>query len=137
MLPAVAFAAAFTAGTDCAKLLDNQAVVFGDMSDGDEKLVTISGTTLKIDPWDNKQTWHIVAPLGADCSALVNFSVPGKPNPPPVPLKASLGTFEYPSSGVEGAAANKRATILFTDPSGTMAEPYYPLDAWVAAAYTS
>ena len=62
------------------------------------------------------------------------FSVPGKPNPPPVPLKASLGTFEYPSSGVEGAAANKRATILFTDPSGTMAEPYYPLDAWVAAA---
>ena len=56
-------------------------------------------------------------------------------NPQPVPL-ASLGTFEYPSSGVEGAAANKR-TILFTDPSGTMAQPYYPLDAWVAAAYTS
>ena len=62
--------------------------------------------------------------------------MPGKPNPPPVPLKASLGTFEYPSSGVEGAAANKRATILFTDPSGTMAEPYYPLDAWVAAAFS-
>ena len=76
MLSAVAFAAASTASTDCAKLLDNQAVVFGDMSDGDEKLVTIAGTTLKIDPWANKQKWTISAPLGADCSALVNVRTP-------------------------------------------------------------
>ena len=133
----LAFGAAVLAfaSPDCSQLLDGKPVVFADMSDGDEKLVTLSGATMQIDPYGNAQNWTISAPLSkTDCSAMVNFSVKGKPNPPPVPLKASIGTFAYGPSGVEGAKI--RATILFTDPSGTMAEPDYPLDAWVAA-YTS
>ena len=118
---------------DCSKLFDGQAVIFADMHDGDEKIVSIqsSGSILQIEPWNSTDVWKVTAPIRTtDCTAMVNFDVPGKPSPPPVSLMASLAEF---------GSANKRALITFTDPSGTLkpGKPYYPLNAWVAAAYTN
>ena len=47
----VALPPAATPHTDCAALLSDQAVVFADMHDGDEKIVTITPTAIQIDPW--------------------------------------------------------------------------------------
>ena len=116
-----------TPRTDCAALLSDQAVVFADMHDGDEKIVTITATTIQIDPWLNNQTWSVRAPIADDCTASIDFRVPGKPSPPPCALKASVA-----------ALGARRAAIVFTDPSGTISpkgKEDYPLNAWVSAAF--
>ena len=97
------------------------------MHDGDEKIVTITATTIQIDPWLNNQTWSVRAPIAADCTASIDFRVPGKPSPPPCALKASVA-----------ALGARRAAIVFTDPSGTISpkgKEDYPLNAWVSAAF--
>ena len=61
------------------------------------------------------------------CNATVDFDVPGKPNPPPVSLTATIWTeLHYmPKGSVEKNA------IEFTDPSGKLASPSVPLNTWV------
>ena len=75
----------------------------------------------------NNQTWSVRAPIAADCTASIDFRVPGKPSPPPCALKASVA-----------ALGARRAAIVFTDPSGTISpkgKEDYPLNAWVSAAF--
>ena len=98
---------------------------FADMHDGDEKHLSLTGATLTITPAHNAQKWKIVAELNpTDCTAVVDFDVPGKPSPPPVKLLAAVGT-------LEGGGAGAKWAITFSDPSGTIAKPHYPLNAWI------
>jgi len=103
--------------------------VFADMHDGDKKEVTISGSALTIKPSGNNQTWKVTATLDTDtCDALVDFDVPGKPNPPPVKL---LMRFWSGIGDVE-MSGREKATFEFTDPSGKLASPATPLNSWLA-----
>ena len=70
----------------------------------------------------------VEAPLSTvDCSAMVDFNVPGKPGPPPVSLRAELSKLE----GAAGASSLK--AITFTDPTGTIGpRANYPLNTWIS-----
>ena len=63
------------------------------------------------------------------CTAIVNFNVPKKNNPPPVNLTATVWILkhELPSGVLEKYA------IEWTDPSGTLAPPSVPVNTWVQA----
>lgn len=108
--------------------------VFADMHDGDRKLVTISGTSMTIKPSDNNQTWEVKAVIDPKaCKANIDFNVPGKPSPPPVTLVSTLwNSFSVDLSG----KIVSKATFEFTDPSGTLAAPDYPLNLWVQLGQT-
>merc|ERR1712224_733460 len=98
------------------------AAVFADMHDGDKKQVTVKGTDMTITPADNNQKWMVKAKLDGDsCVALVDFNVPGKPNPPPRKLALSLWNLY---SVYQGGFAQK-VEFEFTDPSGKLAESDY------------
>ena len=56
---------------------DKINAVFADMHDGDQKEVTIDGTSVEIKPHGNDQKWHVTSVLNVD-SASVDFNVPGK-----------------------------------------------------------
>mmetsp|Transcript_38180 Transcript_38180/g.89765 ORF Transcript_38180/g.89765 Transcript_38180/m.89765 type:complete len:147 (-) Transcript_38180:58-498(-) len=102
--------------------------VFADIHDGDMKRVQLSADskTVTIKPYNNTQTWEVNAVWSdVSCSASVDFNVPGKPNPPPVPLMMSY----YASYGGRGQPT--LGTQVFTDPSGTLAKPDFPLNTWI------
>ena len=61
------------------------------------------------------------------CNASVDFNVPGKPNPPPIKLTATVWTQSYRMS----TGKIDKYAIEFTDPSGTLALPSAPLNTWV------
>eukprot|EP00929_Paragymnodinium_shiwhaense_P054197 TRINITY_DN27158_c0_g1_i2.p1 TRINITY_DN27158_c0_g1~~TRINITY_DN27158_c0_g1_i2.p1 ORF type:complete len:252 (-),score=43.95 TRINITY_DN27158_c0_g1_i2:141-896(-) len=104
-------------------------LVMADLHDGDKKVVSVhegSPRTMTIKPFGNKQNWIVTARLDSEaCSAMVNFNVPGKPNPPPVPLLASWGRLTRNASGPEF-----EVVLEFTDPTGTLAPIGYPLNQW-------
>ena len=61
------------------------------------------------------------------CTAIVDFNVPGKSNPPPVKLLATVCT----QSRFLPAGTIKKRTIEWTDPSGKLAPPSVPLNTWL------
>lgn len=70
---------------------------YADMGDGDQKVVVTdcSGTadtcSLTITPKTTAENWTIHGQVSkSNCSGMVNFDVPGKPNPPPFPLLATF-----------------------------------------------
>ena len=94
------------------------------MHDGDEKeLKTERSGALHITPYKNDEKWSVDATFDNECIASVDFQVPGKPNPPPVPLSARVWSME----SIAGADKN---VLEFTDPSGTLARPNQPLNIW-------
>ena len=115
---------------DCAKFFGEKPVVFADQHDGDEKLVTYTATTMEIHPHGNNQTWVVKANLrSVDCSAMVDFNVPGKPGPPPVSLRAELSNLK----AADGGGSLK--AITFTDPTGTIGpRANYPLNTWISTS---
>lgn len=103
--------------------------VFSDMHDGDKKEVTVTGTHMTIKPSGNNQTWVVNAVVDPkSCSAVVDFNVPGKPNPPPVNLTATL-------MGAHSAEMATEIELQFTDPTGTLADKDYPLNSWTVVAF--
>lgn len=111
------------------------STIFADMHDGDKKAVTISGDNgaiysmqgrlMTIKPSGNSQKWTVNAKVySSNCLANVDFNVPGKPNPPPVRLLATL---------FRSTSATGRKTVLeFTDPTGKLAARRdFPLNVWV------
>ena len=100
------------------------------MHDGDAKEIRVSGTRLdkdklNIKPHDNGQKWSIDATFDSDCIANVNFNVPGKPSPPPVPLAARVWS-------MVSIGYLERDSLIFTDPSATIASSAItPLNAWL------
>jgi len=98
--------------------------VFADMGDGDKKRVIIDGTSLTIKPSGNDQVWEVNTVLDSNCQAVVDFKDSGKPDYPPVDLRA---TFWHASTAQQAA----KAVFEFTDPSGTLDSPDAPLNHWV------
>ena len=99
------------------------AQVYQDEHDGDQKEVTVAEGKITIKPYNNTQKWLVTSDWDpVACTAMINFNVPGKPNPPPVPLKLSY---------YQGTGGNKSVLpfLVFTDPSGTL--PPGPLNTWV------
>jgi len=117
--------AGFAAAVACPTSLD---AVFADMHDGDQKRVVINGKSLIITPHGNNQTWEVSSVLRDEmsCSAMVNFRVPGKPNPPPVDLEVNLWWAQSTEPLLE-----KKLTFEFTDPSGKLAAPTSILNSWI------
>eukprot|EP00939_MAST-03C_sp_MAST-3C-sp1_P001377 g1377.t1 len=114
-----------SAGTLC----DGVNAVFNDMHDGDSKMVTAVGGKLLIEPHGNNQTWRIEADLGEDCTATVDFDVPGKPSPPPVKLFATFWKMQAANDN-----GKSKLAVEFTDPSGTIAPPAKALNVWIEEA---
>jgi hypothetical protein len=97
--------------------------VFDDMHDGDMKAITVKSDDLTIEPYGNSQSWVIDSTFDKNCVALVNFDVPGKPNPPPTPLEAAVWS-------LASAAGMEKPGLFYTEPSenpplGT------PLNVWL------
>lgn len=111
---------------------DQLQAVFADMHDGDEKQITISGKSMTIKPSGNNQTWVVHSEVDQKtCSSVVGFNVPGKPNPPPIDLTATL----WFSSASTGSDTAKKVEFEFTDPSGKLAKPGFPLNRWVQLGF--
>ena len=105
------------------------SMVYADMSDGDSKTLTLTADTLTIEPFGNNETWVVTAPWDPiACAGMVNFSVPGKPDPPPVELKLSY------TEATGGGGYKNLPVLIFTDPSGTLGPATKPQNAWVADA---
>jgi hypothetical protein len=108
--------------------------IFNDMHDGDQKNVSFSTGrgTITILPYGNSESWVVQASLDiVHCNASVDFNVPGKPNPPPINLTATLWTATR-----AGTPPQAIAEVVFTDPTGTLAPPApsglpVPLNAWI------
>jgi len=98
--------------------------IFADMHDGDKKFLTVKDSKLTISSTNSSQTWVVKADLDEYCSAMVNFNVPGKPSPPPVPLAAHFWR-------LSGSNQGTKTSLEFTDPSGTLAVPGFPLNSWI------
>ena len=129
LLLAVAAASA-RAGAECSIAAGSSATM-ADMHDGDQKRVAVSadGSTLTITPFGNNQTWTTSAALSADCTAVVDFNVPGKPSPPPCNLLGTLYSLTTPGSDTPSAA------LGFTDKTGTITDdPNFPLNYWIQFA---
>ena len=83
---------------------------------------SLENPLLVVNSWTVHATMDLVY-----CTATVDFNVPGKSNPPPVTLLATVWKqTRYLTTGV----LHKNA-IEFTDPSGTLALPSVPLKTWV------
>lgn len=112
-------------------IIEKKAIL-GDMHDGDKKAVKISGSRekerMQITPYGSGESWSVTADLNDnnDCKASVDFNVPGKPNPPPVPLDARI----WGMVCIKETEKDKTA-ILFQDPSGTIDEPSALVNVWV------
>merc|ERR1719171_1460283 len=81
---AAALATTASTGADaaCFGLVEN---VFHDMHDGDMKQVAANlDNTFQINPYNNTQTWTVRGKFDENCVGVVDFNVPGKPNPPPL-----------------------------------------------------
>ncbi len=98
--------------------------IFHDMHDGDMKRITIWGSTLTITPFGNKQNWTVQSALRPDCTANIDFHVPGKPAFPPVNLTAAFRT-------LRDFTGRTKVGVEFYDPSGTLASPTTPLNLWL------
>lgn len=108
---------------------DEMQAVFADIHDGDMKEVSISGKSMTIKPCcENNENWVVTSEINQmTCSSTVDFNVPGKPNAPPVSLTATL----WSSATDAGTVTVKKTEFGFTDPSGQMAPPGFPLNRWV------
>ena len=115
-----------------------------DIHDGDMKCVSTSAganPTVTITPY-NSTTQKWVAKVAYNftaCQGMVDFRVPGKPNPPPVPLLLSGAKIEagdhavFPGWDPSKGAPTKYAAV-FTDPSGTIANPAKFVNIWTCQA---
>jgi len=100
--------------------------VFADMHDGEMKKVTIVGQDMLIEPYENEEKWAVITKIDTvHCNAIVDFNVAGKPNPPPVNLTATAWAM------ITAEPQREKASLEFTDPSGTLAPPDMPLNVWI------
>ena len=119
----------FCVRADC---LPTIPLVLDDIHDGDQKQIkSITWDTFVLQSYPNTSTWTIEGKFDINCVALIDFNVPGKENPPPVPLKMAMWIMEsiaYPSA--------VKLAFEFTDPSETLAPRTQPLNMWLSPALT-
>lgn len=111
-------------GTETGTCPELDSATFADMHDGDKKVISVKNSKLTITSALKSQSWVVNADLDEFCSAMVNFNVPGKPSPPPVPLAAHFWQLSTANKAVKNS-------LEFTDPSGTLAVPGFPLNSWI------
>jgi len=116
--------------TDSECPFQSGTAVFKDMGDGDKKQIELvdagDETRITITPSGNDQSWTTSATFDKkSCSAVVDFNVPGKPNPPPIKPTATL----YKASD----GADHRLVVVWSDGEGTVASKSKPLNAWIQA----
>ena len=63
-----------------------------------------------IEPLNTTQTWDIEATFSDDCSTIIDFNVPGYPNPPKAPL---LGVVW----GMASLPGGDKDTLVFSKPA--------------------
>lgn len=103
---------------------------FSDMADGDTKMVELANGVMTISGPNN--TWSTQLPLDATtCSGSVNFSVPGKPNPPGENLTVAL----LSSFASESACYSPSNYVLSF--SNMTDRGYTPLNQWINPEGTS
>eukprot|EP01079_Euglenida_sp_SAG-EU17-18_P008432 gene8432-1508_t len=110
-----------------ATCLGSSPVVLYDMHDGDMKqLSRMSARSMdfKITPYNNSETWSIQGTFDEACQASIDFNVPGKPSPPPIPLQATLWSL------TSAAASGTQIGLEFTDPTGKLSPATKPLNFW-------
>lgn len=110
--------------------LDNWSAVFSDMHDGDSKTLRLLSGRIIITPFGNAETWRVDATVDeASCSAMIDFNVVGKPNPPPCTLNLTL----YTATTLKSAP---KIVGVFTDPTNAcdLGDPGSPLNAWIETA---
>ena len=90
---------------------------------GDKKELSVSGTSLTIQPSGYNQIWT------AFWKVSIDFNVPGAPSLPPVSLTAPIVS---ESSGPGGCTVLKR-TVQFTGPRGTLDAARFFLNQWMPA----
>ena len=102
--------------------------VFHDVHDGDYKcIVNYGGSPSKVlvKPYNNSQSWKVDMVFNTtSCNGMIDFRVPGKPNPPPVPLLLWYSKAEF------AATVYTLDLAVFNDPSGKLADPRLPLNVW-------
>ena len=104
----------------------NAESTFHDFHDGDDKLVSYDpeNGSFKLGQTDVDVPWSLTTNMDPEgCTAMVDFKSSGKADFPPVPLLATL----FVSSG---NSQIEHIMVQFTDPSGTIADPDYPLNVW-------
>ena len=104
--------------------------VYCDQADGDQKLIQISKGRITFLPYNNTEEWIIQEDWDDNlCAAMINFTVPGKPAPPPVKLRASY----LEAIGAHGPKKHLPVPmIIFTDPSLTLTEDAgTPINTWI------
>lgn len=114
---------------------------YQDEHDGDRKHINATAGTMTITPAVEVEQQPMTASAGASAAwvvrvaanadgcptGLVDFNVPGKPNPPPVPLRVRV----YTLAQADGEPPPEHVWMLeFTDPSGTLGSPSVPLNVW-------
>ena len=105
-------------------------VVFGALQDGDYKQVAVHDSKFTIKPFNNTQSWMITGgPFDENCSSMIDFNVPGKPNPPPIKLRMTYAWITYYNL-LPSPPKPENPVLVFTDPSGKLAAPTLPLNIW-------
>lgn len=77
-------------GSTCIYTPHNQPKVFNDIFESNMKSILVDSDDMTIKPYDNNQDWTIQSTFQSGCISLVNFNVPGYPNPPTTPLTAQV-----------------------------------------------
>ena len=115
----------------------NMYAIFQDMHDGDQKCTFTTGgynPTICIKPYNNSESWETKLYFNTTrCSGMVDFRVPGKPNPPPIPL-----TLTYLDGKL--ASYDKRPDVkilAFNDFTGSLGPPATPLNMWIMTKATT
>lgn len=114
----------------CETIISEWVGLQADMHDGDQKFLSIKHHTVHVEPSDEREeTWLVKALIDSQmCTGSVDFNVPGKEDHPPVPLKATF----YALYGQSTLGGVMKMGTEFSDPSGTISAPEYPLNHWVS-----
>lgn len=88
----------------------NQPEIFNDILESNKKSILVDGDDMTIKPYDNNQDWTISATFQDGCVTLVNFHVPGYPNPPATPLTAQVW-------GMAAISGEVKDALVYNKPS--------------------
>mmetsp|Transcript_7047 Transcript_7047/g.11784 ORF Transcript_7047/g.11784 Transcript_7047/m.11784 type:complete len:268 (+) Transcript_7047:3659-4462(+) len=97
--------------------------IFNDILVSDMKGVTVDDDNMSIEPYNNNQAWVVESTFSEGCVAMVNFDVPGYPNPPNAPQTMSIW-------GMASIAGADKDGMVYTKPSDGIPIGS-PLNVWL------
>lgn len=97
-------------------------VVFNDILESDMKNITVEDENLTIEPYSSDEDWLIESTFEEGCVSLINFYVPGYPNPPKPETMSVWGMAAISGENKDG--------MVFVEPT-TGIGLGRPLNAWV------